>query len=155
MRVISPMVSWRSCRMPNPLRRLAISAAGNWTAASASTNPIWSALRIQDRRVRLQDSRDGVRDAVFIVVARHRPPSLFQFVAGIAHDDGMPSERQHLHVIVVVTNCHDLTSVETAVPGPSLQRMALGAACVQKVHDAQIAKIVLCSQGGEVLPEVE
>src|SRR5271165_7330198 len=111
--------------MLNPFLRFAISAACRQLTPITMRQPSWRLLSIQDRSVRLQHLVDGGGHAVVIVVQCYRPSALFQVVTGVSHDDRMSGEGQHLDVIVIVTDGHDLAAVDSAMPGPALQRVSL------------------------------
>src|SRR5208337_1373543 len=139
--------------MLKPLRRFAISAAGSCVAARTISQPIWRTLRIQDRRIRLQHLVDGGGHTVLIMVERYRPTILLEIVGRVSHDHRMTGKGQHVDVVVVVTNSHDLAAIDATMIGPTLQRMSFRASGVEDVHDAEVAEVVLGAQGGEIAAE--
>ncbi len=67
-----------------------------------------------------------------------RPTPLQQLGRRIPHDKRLPGKSQHLYIVVIVTNGHDLLAPDAPVFRPALQRVALGAAGIEYVHNRQI-----------------
>src|SRR5215472_5641614 len=153
-RVVSPCTSCRSCRILNPFRRFAISAAGNCDAANITNSPSCRTLRIPNCRIRLKNPLNGCRHSMLVMMQRNRPAALLQLITGIAHDHRMPGKRQHLHIIVVVADCHDLAAVKSPVASPPLQRMPLRTSGIQNIHDTQVSVIILRTQDRELSTKV-
>src|SRR5664279_6114764 len=109
--------------MLNPLRSLAISAAGSCAATITNISASWKALHIQDRGIRFQHLVNGGGYPVLVVVERDRPAILFQIVGRVSHDHRMAGNSQHVDVIVIIANGHDLAAIDAAMVGPTLQRM--------------------------------
>src|SRR5450755_1522641 len=110
-----------------PLCRLAISAAGSCGTANTQSNASWKTLCIQDRGVRLQHLVNGGSHAVLVMMQRDRPAILFQIVRRISHDHRMAGKGQHVNVIVIVADGHDLAAIDAPVVGPTLQSVSLRA----------------------------
>src|SRR5271157_705111 len=122
--------------MLNPLRRLASSAACNGNAIANPTTPNCRNLRIHARCVGVEGLLDGRGNAALIVVQSNGPAVLLQVIRRVTHDDRMSSKGQHLNVIVIVADGHDLSAIDAAVVGPPLQRVSLRAASVEDINDA-------------------
>src|SRR5271165_1237384 len=140
--------------MLNPLRKFAISAACKGSTINSPARPSCKNLRIHARSVCIQHLLDGRGNAALIVVQRYRPAALFQVVGRVPHDHRMAGKGQHLDVVVIVPDGHDLGAVDAAIVGPALQRVSLRATDVQNIKDGQVARVVLCAQQRKLASEV-
>src|SRR6202522_1951032 len=150
--------------MENPLRSTAASDAkqGSVAASRATTaaqRPIWIGLfmlKIRKSpisgqlyplpRLTTNYFRDRRGYAAAIVAQGDAPPAPAQLLAGIPHDNRMPRKLKHFHVVMVVTDGHDLFAPVTAMRSPAFQRMALGAARIQHVNHGEIALRIFGAQ---------
>src|SRR5579863_288686 len=82
---------------------------------------------------------DGGSHSAAIVPEGHAPPSPAQFLTGISHDNRMAGELKHFHIIMVVTNGHDLIAPETTMRGPTFESVSFGTARIQDVDHRQIS----------------
>src|ERR1039458_5429046 len=126
------MTCRRSCRMENPLRSTAESAAGQGSAVRANRvtpaahTPIWIAFFMSE--ILADHFRHGRGHSALVIAQGDTPAAPPQLFAGIPHDNRIPGKLKHFHVIMVVTDGHDLLALQAPVRGPSLQRVSLGAA---------------------------
>src|SRR5882672_11769364 len=126
-----PMTCRRSCRMENPVRSTAESPARQGSAASRAITAVHPAIWIafvMGRILTVDHFCHGCGHSALVVAERYAPATAAQLLAGIPHDNRMPGKLKHFHIVVVVTDGHDLFAPEAAVRGPPLQRVALGAA---------------------------
>src|SRR5208337_1441832 len=103
--------------MLNPLRKFASSAAYNCDASNTPTptRPSCRNLRIHARLASIQDLLDGRSHAAFIVVQSDGPSVLLQVVRRVPHNDRMSGKGQHLDVVVIIADGHDLRPVDAAI----------------------------------------
>lgn len=105
-------------------------------------------------RLRIEYLIDSVSHATLVVTKGNLPSALLQVVGGVAHDNGNSREFKHFNIVVIVAYGHDLGARVAAVGGPALERVSLGTALVEDVHDAEVARFVLSTQDGDLVVEV-
>ena len=66
-----------------------------------------------------------------------------QLLGGIPHDKRQASKGQHLYVVVIVTDGHDLLARDASMTSPALERMTLRAVAIQDVHDREVTQRIL------------
>src|ERR1700686_295814 len=163
-RVRSPTTSRRSWRIEKPLRSTATSPAKQGIAATASVTMTARRSRNEIReRISIYSNQLGIliaddqrfltqcqiyrgSYAAGVIAASYGPTPAAQLRAGIPHDNRMAGKLKHFHIIVVVTDGHDLFPAGTTMGGPALQSMPLGAARIQYVNHRQIPLGILGSQ---------
>src|ERR1700722_8585108 len=77
-------------------------------------------------------------DPARVVAQSHGPPAPAQLRARIPHDNWMPGKLKHFHIVVIVTDGHDLFPPNPAKRRPPLQRMSLRTSRIKHVNHRQI-----------------
>src|SRR5437879_3797420 len=136
--------------MEFPLRRMARSAPDAPTEAAITTSATadWNANFTDSLTIRTKTLRENGLfpqhllnrrgHAILIVRQSDRPAPGLQFMGCISHDKRDSGERKHFNVIIVITDGHDLSSRNTTVPRPSLERMTLGAVAIEHINDREV-----------------
>src|SRR6185369_16667632 len=102
----------------------------------------------------VEDLVDGVGYAAFVVAEGEGPTVLFEFVAGVCHEDGQAGELEHLDVVEITSDGHDLIARDAAMFGPALECVPLGAVLIEDIDDTEVSGVVLGSENRELVPEV-
>ncbi len=96
---------------------------------------------------------EGGGDATVVVTQGYVPAAGTEFLAGIPHDNRMAGKLKHFHVIMVVTDGHDLFGDKAAMAGPAGEGVAFGAAGVQDVDHGEVALRIFGAEGGDAVAE--
>src|ERR1019366_644701 len=98
------------------------------------------------KRFSVQRVLDGGGYAAFGVRAGKRPAAAAQLFGCIPHDKRVAGKGKHFNVVIVITNGHDLFAGNAPVVGPALQRVSLGTAGVEHIHNRKVTAGVLGAQ---------
>lgn len=88
------------------------------------------------------EESDGGGDAGVVVGGGDGPAEGFEFFDAVGHDDGMAGEFEHVAVVPIVTDGHDVFAGNAAAAGPFGERRAFGGAAGNDVEDGEVAMLV-------------
>ena len=88
------------------------------------------------------EESDGGGDAAVVIGESYGPAEGFEFFDAVSHDDGMAGEFEHVAVVPIVTDGHDVFAGNAAAAGPFGERRAFGGAAGNDVEDGEVAVLV-------------
>src|SRR5579863_7083362 len=94
---------------------------------------------------------DGGSHSAAIITEGYAPAPPAQFLARISHDNRMAGELKHFHIIMVVTDGHDLIAPEAAMGRPTFERVSFGTARIQDVDHRQISLRIFGAEDGDAV----
>src|ERR1022692_2141683 len=85
-------------------------------------------------------------DPVLVVRQSDRPAPAAQLQRRIPHNKWPSGKGKHFHIIIVVTDGHDLFAGNAAIIGPALECVPLRTSSIEDVDDREIARWIFRAQ---------